>query len=156
MFHQKTDLTTGKSISYAELAKIINQTSSSLRRRGFRPCDVVAIMAANHLEVPIIFFAAWKAGGGCSALIDPDDIRSRIIETRASFIVTDEQRADKVLQAIQGLNMQAFVIGQAEGYTAIDQLLQDDGQGHFFFFFCRRAGHKSQKWWAKNLCSLIR
>lgn len=27
--------------------------------------------------------------------------------------------------------MQAFVIGQAEGYTAIDQLLQDDGQGHF-------------------------
>lgn len=25
-----------------------------------------------------------------------------------------------------------------------------------FFFFCRRAGHKSQKWWAKNLCSLIR
>ncbi|KAK4025575.1 hypothetical protein OUZ56_014636 [Daphnia magna] len=99
-------------------------------------------MATNHLEVPIIFFAAWKAGGGCSALnvglfaafivvyyrIDPDDIRSRIIETRASFIVTDEQRADKVLKAIQGLNMQAFVIGQAEGYTAIDQLLQDDGQ----------------------------
>ncbi|XP_059353083.1 uncharacterized protein LOC130688491 [Daphnia carinata] len=125
------NLTTGKSISYAELARIIDQTSFSLRRRGFRPCDVVAIMATNHLEVPIIFFAAWKAGGGCSALnvgLFVEDIRSRIIETRANFIVTDEQRADKVLQAIQGLNMQSFVIGQAEGHTPVDQLLQDDGQ----------------------------
>lgn len=66
--NQKTDLTTGKSMSYAELARTIDRTSYSLRRIGFRPGDVLVVIAASHLEMPIIFCAAWKAGGGCSAL----------------------------------------------------------------------------------------
>lgn len=86
----------------------------------------------------------------------PDDIRIKIIEAKAKIIITDEQRAGKVLQATRGLNMQMFVTGQAEGYTSTEQLLQsqdDDSQGElnksnlkkyliYFFNFCTSEGEQ--------------
>jgi long-subunit acyl-CoA synthetase (AMP-forming) len=47
-----------------------------------------------------------------------------MIETKCPFIMTDEPRADKVLQAVQGLNIQVFVFGQAEGCIPIAQLFE--------------------------------
>jgi hypothetical protein len=38
--------------------------------------------------------------------------------------MTDEPRAEKVLQAVQGLNIQVFVFGQAEGCIPIAQLFE--------------------------------
>lgn len=64
----QTDLSTGKSMTYSELASGISRVCSSLRRRGFRACDTVAVMAPNYIEVPLIFFAVWQAGGSCSIM----------------------------------------------------------------------------------------
>lgn len=47
-----------------------------------------------------------------------------MIETKCRFIMTDEPRAEKVLQAVQGLNIQVFVFGQAEGCIPIAQLFE--------------------------------
>jgi len=42
--------------------------ASVLRRRGLRAGDSVLFVASNHLDVPLIFFAVWKAGGSCACL----------------------------------------------------------------------------------------
>lgn len=60
-----------------------------------------------------------------------DDIRDRVSMIKPKFVLTDEQRAPRVVQAVKGLDFvqQVFVIGQAEGCTSVDELLQDDGAG---------------------------
>ncbi|XP_046636730.1 4-coumarate--CoA ligase-like 7 [Daphnia pulicaria] len=122
-----TDLTTGESMTYSKLADAIDRVYNSLRRRGLKPKDVVGLIGANHIEMPIVYFAVWKACGSCSAMdvgLLVEQIRSRMIETKCPFIMTDEPRADKVLQAVQGLNIQVFVFGQAEGCIPIAQLFE--------------------------------
>ena len=46
-------------------------------------------------------------------------------------MVTDEQHADIILEAVAQLDYvkEVFVIGNAERCTPFDTLLQDDGQG---------------------------
>ncbi|XP_046636731.1 4-coumarate--CoA ligase-like 7 [Daphnia pulicaria] len=122
-----TDLSTGKSMTYSQLAVAIDRLHISLRRRGLRPRDTVGLVGSNHIEIPIVFFAVWKACGSCSGLdigLFPEQIRNRLIETKCRFIMTDEPRAEKVLQAVQGLDIQVFVFGQAEGCIPIAQLFE--------------------------------
>lgn len=55
-------------MTYSQLAIAIDRLYISLRRRGLRPRDTIALMSANHIEVPIVYFAVWKACGSCSAM----------------------------------------------------------------------------------------
>jgi hypothetical protein len=64
----QTDLSTGKSMTYSQLAVAIDRLHISLRRRGLRPRDTVGLVGSNHIEIPIVFFAVWKACGSCSGL----------------------------------------------------------------------------------------
>jgi acyl-CoA synthetase (AMP-forming)/AMP-acid ligase II len=68
IFLLQTDLTTGKSMKYSELLTNVDRLSAVLRRRGLKPNDVVLIMAANHIELPLFFFAVWNAGGSNACL----------------------------------------------------------------------------------------
>ena len=60
-----------------------------------------------------------------------EDIRTRASDLRAKFIVTDEARAARVLEAVTDLDFvqEVFVIGKAAGCTSIDKLFEDDGKG---------------------------
>ena len=66
-------------------------------------------------------------------MIDIEDIRSRADELGAKFVVTDEEHAERVVQAVDDLHCveEVFVIGEAAGCTPIDQLMNDDGAGDF-------------------------
>jgi acyl-coenzyme A synthetase/AMP-(fatty) acid ligase len=55
-------------MTYSQLAISIDRLHHSFRRRGLRPGDTVALIGANHIEIPITYFAVWKACGSCSAL----------------------------------------------------------------------------------------
>ena len=61
-----------------------------------------------------------------------DDIRDRALENRTKFILTDEDRAPRVVEAVRGLEFvkEVFVIGKADGCTPVDVLLQDDGSSN--------------------------
>ena len=67
----QTDVSTGKSIKYGELMPAIGRIASSLRKRGFEKGDNVLIMASNHIEVSLMTFSCWKAGG-YAACITPN------------------------------------------------------------------------------------
>lgn len=51
---------------------------------------------------------------------------------RPKFVLTDEARAPRAKEAVEGLAFiqDIFVIGQAQGCTSIDTLLEDDGLGN--------------------------
>jgi non-ribosomal peptide synthetase component E (peptide arylation enzyme) len=55
-------------MTYSQLAVAIDRLHISLRRRGLRPRDTVGLVGSNHIEIPIVFFAVWKACGSCSGL----------------------------------------------------------------------------------------
>ena len=60
-----------------------------------------------------------------------EDIKSRAADLGAKFILTDEARAKRVVEAVKDLDCVkvVFVVGKAEGCTSVYQLLQDDGKG---------------------------
>jgi acyl-CoA synthetase (AMP-forming)/AMP-acid ligase II len=64
----QTDISTGKSVTYTCLLEQTDAVASSLRNKGLQTGDVVLIMAANHVEVAVFFFAVWKAGA-CNACL---------------------------------------------------------------------------------------
>ena len=51
---------------------------------------------------------------------------------KPKFILTDETRAARALEAVQGLAFiqEIFVIGQAECCTSVHSLFEDDGKGN--------------------------
>ena len=59
----------------------------------------------------------------------------------AKFILTDEARAKRVMEAVKDLECveEVFVIGQPDGCTSVYELMQDDGKGEqaqiFLVFF---------------------
>jgi len=61
----KTDLSTGKSMTYGALIESINFIGNALQKRGFRPSDTLFFIANNHLEMAIAYLAVWFIGG-CS------------------------------------------------------------------------------------------
>ena len=60
-----------------------------------------------------------------------EDIKIRGSTVRAKFVVTDNVRVEKVLNAVKDLDFvqEVFIIGQAEGCTPIGELFNDDGSG---------------------------
>ena len=53
---------------YSEIIPTVKSIASALCKRGFQPNDVVLIMASNFVQVPLMFYAAWKAGGSAACL----------------------------------------------------------------------------------------
>lgn len=68
MYIIKTDLSTGKSMTYGQLIKAVNRVESALWNRGFRPSDTVLFAVSNHLEVAITYLAVWALEGCCASL----------------------------------------------------------------------------------------
>lgn len=64
----QTDLTTGKSMTYVQLAANIRRIASALRRRGLAANQCVLVMASNHIELAVFLLATWRAGGSFAAL----------------------------------------------------------------------------------------
>lgn len=152
------DVTTGKVMTYSEMVSNVTKMASALKKRGLKLEDVVLMMASNYIETAVSMFSIMKAGGSCASLTlnlfpgnlpkkkksiwfittcfivavwHEEDIKKRASSVRAKFVVTDEARAGRVLDAVKQLDcvQEVFVIGQAEGCTPIDELFKDDGAG---------------------------
>jgi len=127
-----TNISTGHSMKYSEIIPTVKSMASALCKKGFQANDVVLIMASNYIEVPLMFYAAWKAGGSAACLtlnLPASDIQQRAESLNPVFVLTDELRAGRVTEAVQRLNSvkEVFVIGRADSCTPFEQLLQDDG-----------------------------
>lgn len=64
----QTDVSTGKTVLYTELLFQMQQVASWLRKNGFRTEDTVLIVASNHVELAVMLFGVWRAGGSVACL----------------------------------------------------------------------------------------
>lgn len=64
----KTDVSTGKSMSYIQMVNYMRSVASGLRKRGCNPGDNVVIIDSTHIEIRLMLLGAWRAGGTLSCL----------------------------------------------------------------------------------------
>ncbi len=85
------DAATGDTLSYAQLAGAVRSFAAGLAGRGFGRGSVLAILAPNILEYPVVFHGATSAGGAVTTL-NPmwtaGEIVGQLCSSRASWLVT--------------------------------------------------------------------
>ncbi len=55
-------------MTYIEMTNAVRKLSSGLVRKGLCVGDTVLLMASNHIELALVYFAVWKTGGCCASL----------------------------------------------------------------------------------------
>jgi acyl-CoA synthetase (AMP-forming)/AMP-acid ligase II len=122
------DGSTGRTITYRELAEKINRVAAGLDERGFRKGDCLAIFSPNLPEYAIAFHGAASLGGiitPVNPLYTGDEVRHQLKDAGAKLLVTTPQLLEKALEAVEGTEVgEIFVFGEAEGATPFDSLYE--------------------------------
>lgn len=126
------DGTSGRTLTYGQLASAIRLVAASLAKRHFTKGDVFAIYSPNLPEYAIIFHAVATLGG-INTTINPlytaEELAHQLNDANAKYLLTIPMFLDKALEAASHSNIEeVFVFGQAEGATPFASLMQSDGQ----------------------------
>nr|CAH0112561.1 unnamed protein product [Daphnia galeata] len=132
-----TDVSTGKSMTYSQLLSNMKLVVSGLRQRGLKTGDNLVVISGNHIELPLMSMAVWRAGGtqACLSVNLPQDvIELRIREMGSQYVLTDYARAGRVVDVIKRLDFvrEVFVIGDkpVDGCTLFSELLENSGDDY--------------------------
>ena len=121
---------TGRTISYRELADLINRAAASLADRGFKKGEVFGILSPNVPEFAIAFHAIALLGGiatPINPLYTADEIGHQLKNAGARYLVTVPKMMDKASAAAQESGVkELFVFGEVEGATSFNSLLEND------------------------------
>ena len=123
---------TGRVMTYGELGEMVKRVAAGLAERGFKKGDVFAIFSPNLLEYAVLFHAVLSLGG-IATTVNPlytvDELASQLSVARAKYLFTIPQLMSAAVEAKSRSNVQEiFVLGQAEGATAFDSLLESEGR----------------------------
>lgn len=125
------DGTTGRSLSFNQLAAQVDKMAAGLHQRGFKKGDVLAIFIPNVPEYAVIFLGVAKIGGintTVNSLYSTDDLIHQFNDSKAKYLVTIPGFLDRALPAAEKCGIEeVFVLGEAEGCTAFSSLLENDG-----------------------------
>jgi acyl-CoA synthetase (AMP-forming)/AMP-acid ligase II len=108
------DATSGRTLTYGELAEGIRRAAAGLSRRGFGKGDVLNIYSPNLPEYAVAFHAVASLGGivhPANPLLTADELRFQLSDSGARFIVTVPQLVDKAREAARG-EVELLVIGE--------------------------------------------
>ena len=119
---------TGRTISYAALAELVDRAAASLRRAGLRHGDVCAIHSCNTIDYPIAVLAIVRLGAivtTANPLYTVDELVPQLQDSRARFLFTFPGVAQVALDAAQraGVTRVYSFGGEVPGATPFDELL---------------------------------
>jgi len=81
------DGASGNSLSFSALATRIRQFAGGLQIKGFKPGDVLALMASNCPDYAVVFHATALSGGTLTA-VNPSygiaEVRQQLPDSKAS------------------------------------------------------------------------
>lgn len=122
----------GRSYTYGDFQAYALKLASALTRRGFQKGDVFAIISPNIPEFTITYLAVAAIGGivtTASPLYTSEEIARQLNDCKAKFLVTIPHCSEMVAQALANCPgiQEAFVAGEADGFTPLIQLVLDDG-----------------------------
>lgn len=123
--------TTGRTLTYRELADKIARAAAGLHHRGFRQGDCLAIFSPNLPEYAIAFHAVSSLGGiitPINPLYRVEEVSYQLKDAGARYLATIPQLLDKALEAVKGTGVEEiFVFGEGEGATRFDSLFESAG-----------------------------
>jgi len=118
---------TGRTLTYGELGRAVRALAGGLVARGFRPGDVLALMAPNVPEYAVVFHGtAWA--GGIVTTVNPTytagEVRHQLGDSRARLLVTAAAFADVATEAARGTAVQEVVtIDPGDGRLPLADLM---------------------------------
>jgi benzoate-CoA ligase family protein len=120
-------------VSYGELARRINRFGRALREElGVRQEDRVLLVLDDTPSFPTAFFAAMRIGAvpvPVNTLVDADEYRFYVEDSRARIVVADGKFYDKVRDALRGVEEPVGLVltnGREEGAHILEDLLESD------------------------------
>jgi acyl-CoA synthetase (AMP-forming)/AMP-acid ligase II len=120
------DGSTGRQMSYQQLASAVTDAAWGLRSRGFARGDVLAICLPNSPEFVIAYYAVLSASGAVTTLnpaCTEAEAEAQLTDARARWLVTTPELAEKLSGAAATARVQeTFVVG-GSGAGAFESLL---------------------------------
>jgi acyl-CoA synthetase (AMP-forming)/AMP-acid ligase II len=125
------DASSGRTLTYGELADGVQRVASGLARRGFQKGDVLAICSPNIPEYPLAFHAAVSLGGivtGINPMWTAGEIAHQLVDSGARYLLTTPDALDRALEAAARSDVrEVFVIGEDPRAMSFATLLADNG-----------------------------
>src|SRR3954465_8942023 len=85
------DGVSGQTITYAQLAQMVERMAAGFAENGVQPGDVVALHSPNTVLYPVVFYGASRAGATVttlSALATAKDMANQLADSGATLVVT--------------------------------------------------------------------
>src|SRR3954470_18494765 len=119
---------TGQTISYAQLAHMVERMAAGFAELGVRPGDVVALHSPNTVLYPVVLYAASRAGATVttlSALATAKDMAGQLADSGATLVVTVGALLPVALEAAG--ERPVWSCGRGEGHPSVQDLLAATG-----------------------------
>ncbi|XP_046579859.1 4-coumarate--CoA ligase 1-like [Haliotis rubra] len=123
------DATTGRTMSYEQVASTVRRLARGLRNLGFKKGDVLCIFSHNVMEYPIVFYAVASLGGVLHATnptYNATELKDTIEICKSKFVVTFPASLPTVRAAAGNVLKKIIVFGKAEGCTSFSSLISPD------------------------------
>ncbi|MEV8548077.1 AMP-binding protein [Streptomyces sp. NPDC051572] len=128
------DVSSGKALTYGELAVLVRRLAAGLAVEGIGKGDVVALHSPNTILFPVVLYAATTVGGTVttlSPLATPAEIAKQLIDAEArlmvsvSALVETARAAVGVVRRLTGRDIEILVCDSADGHRTVLELLRD-------------------------------
>ena len=124
------DGSTGRTLTYGELAAGVDRVAAGLAARGLQKGDVVGLLAPNSPEFALAVLGALAAGGVVSpinCLATAQDVELQLRDAVARFLVTIPPFLDRAMPAATRAGVaETFVFGEAPGALPFAALLASE------------------------------
>src|SRR6476660_89793 len=122
------DGVTGQTITYAQLARMVERMAAGFAEIGVKPGEVVALHSPNTVLYPVVFYAASRAGATVttlSALATAKDMAGQLADSGASLVVTVGALLPVALEAAG--DRPVWTCDRVEGHPSVQDLLASSG-----------------------------
>ena len=121
------DATSGRTLSYRQLAGGVERVAAGLAARGFAKGDTLALFSPNLPEYALAAYGAMAAGGtvtGANPLLTTEELAGQLADADARLLITVPPFLDRALVAADKAGVQeVLVFGEADGATPFRELL---------------------------------
>ncbi|KQS64003.1 AMP-dependent synthetase [Modestobacter sp. Leaf380] len=119
---------TGDTITYAQLASMVDRMAAGFAEVGVRPGDVVALHSPNTVLYPVVYYAASRAGATVttlSAMTTAKDMANQLSDSGASLVVTVGALLPVAVEAAG--DRPVWTCDRVEGHRCVTELLDSEG-----------------------------
>ncbi|MEU2909854.1 AMP-binding protein [Streptomyces massasporeus] len=128
------DVTSGRTVTYGELADLVRRLAAGLAAEGIGKGDVVALHSPNTILFPVVLYATTTVGGTVttlSPLATPAEIAQQLIDSEArlmvsvSALIETARAAVGVVRRLTGRDVEIVLCDRADGHRCVLEMLDD-------------------------------